>query len=269
MPRTKTSVFYQVRVDYAMRGTTRVTWEIRPRFPDPLPWLFRLQVSRNGGNTWESVGVEIANVFYAYDDEPRLFGKDMRIVYRIQMTTDTDTYYSEAAQPFGWLRKRQWLVAREIIRRHTLQVKQTGLRSLDGYLLKRRIEGTRCTCLDPYTGGITNHDCADCHGTGFVDGYWQAVENCMLDMSPEAHGTQRDNQLMRGTVTDMVARGKFVGIPVLNRGDIWLDKESDRRYYIWNVQNVSEINQVPIIVTAELRLAEATDAIYNVPLTGI
>jgi hypothetical protein len=268
MPRTKTSVFYQVRVDHAIRGTTRVTWTVRTRFPDPLPWRFRLQVSRNGGGTWENVGIQVVNTFYALDDTPRLYGKDLRITYRVQLITDVDTYYSEPAQPFGWLRKRQWLVAREIIRRHTLEVKQTGLRSLDGYLLKRRVEGTACTCLDHYTGGITDHDCELCHGTGWVDGYWQAIENTMLDLSPELHGTQRDNRLARGTVTDMVARGRFVGIPVLNRRDIWIDKESDRRYYIWNVQNLSEINQVPIIVNAELKLAEATDAIYGVSLAG-
>ena len=268
MPRTKTSVFYQVRVDYAIRGTARITWTIRPRFSDPQPWRFQLQVSRDG-NTWENVGIEFENVFFALDDEARLYGKDMRIVYRVQMTTASGTYYSEPAQPFGWLRKRQWLVAREIIRRHTLQVKQTGLRALDGYLLKRRLEGTTCDCLDPYTGGITNHDCEFCHGTGFVDGYWRAIDNTMLDLSPETHGTQRDNQMSRGTVTDMVAKGRFVGIPVLNRNDIWIDKESDRRYYVWDVQNLSEINQVPILVNVDLKLAEATDAIYAVPLDGV
>lgn len=270
MPRTKTlPVFYQVRVDFAIRGTARVSWTVRPRFIDSQPWAFQLQVSRNGGVDWENVGIEVTNAFFALDDEYRLYGKDLRIVYRVRLTTEKGVYYSASAQPFGWLRKRQWLIAREIIRRHTLQVKQTGLTSLDGYLLKRRVEGTACTCLDPFTGGVTNHDCEACHGTGFVDGYWQAFENTMLDLSPELHGTQKDNQLSRGTVTDMVAKGRFIGLPVLNRNDIWIDKESDRRYYIWDIQNLSEINQVPLIVNAELRLAEMTDAIYRVPLSGV
>jgi hypothetical protein len=267
MPRTKDSVFYNVRVDYAMRGTPRITWTVRPRFLDPQPWRFQLQVSRDG-SAWSDVGIEFENTFFALDDQQRLYGKDMRIVYRVKMTTDSDTYYSEPAQPFGWLRKRQWLVAREIIRRHTLQVKQRGLRALDGYLLKRKIEGTLCSCRDHHTGGIKNSDCSLCHGTGFLDGYWQAIENTMLDLSPELHGTQQDNQMARGTVTDMLAQGRFVGIPVINRRDIWIDKESDRRYYIWDVDNQAEINQVPIIVNANLKLAEASDAIYGVPLTG-
>jgi len=269
MPDTRTQISGQVKVDYAIRGTPRISWDMRQRFCDLQPWEFQLQVSRNGGDSYVDVGVPIINTFYALDDEQRLFGKDMRLVYRVQLTTEKDVYYSPPSQPMGMLRKRQWLVSREIIRRHTLQVKQTGLRSLDGYFLKRKVAGIACTCLDPFTNGITNHDCEFCHGTGFLDGYWRASENFMLDFSPELRNTHRDNALSRGTVNAVVGVGRFIGLPIMNRNDIWIEKDSDRRYYIHKVSNKAEINQVPIIVEAELRLAEFTDAIYAVPLDGV
>jgi uncharacterized protein YqgQ len=270
MPLTQDQVFKRVTVDYSVKNVTRVEWGFRKCFLDPQPWVFTLQVNRNGGDEgtdWTDVGVPITNTFQAFDDEQRIYGKDMRIVYRVKLETAIDTYYSEPATVLGLLSKRQWLQARAIIRRHTIRPR--FLTDFPGKLFKRKIFGSPCTdCVDDLTGGITNSDCEACNGTGIIDGYWHAVDNAMYDLSPEVHNVHRDNQLQRGTVNDNAVRGKFVALPMINRNDIWIDDASDRRFAVHVVQNTAEINQVPIICTAELRLLEFSNVAYSIPVEG-
>ena len=176
------------------------------------------------------------------------------------LTTPAGTYYSEPAQVMGKLSKRQWLQARAIIRRRLLDPR--GLEDLPGYLMQRKLHGTACTtCVDPITGGIRNSDCTVCKGTGRTDGYWRAGANTMFNLTPEAENTKRSE---RGTVNDSTVMGQFTGIPLPHRNDVWIDANSDRRYIIHAVKPVAELNRVPLIVQAELRLAPFGDVIYTI-----
>jgi hypothetical protein len=279
MPITKTNVFGRVSVDYAVRGVARVTWQMRRDFLNAPPFTFQLQVSYNGGgdnDTWCDVGLEIvdSNVFCcdevplkraAADDAARLYGKRYALVYRVKLTTGQGTYYSGPSTILGKLSKRQWLHARAIMRKHLLEA--SSLVSYEGYLLKRKTNGVTCTdCVDPATGGIVNSNCEACAGTGIIDGYWLAATTSAIDISPEVNYTERDNSKTRGTINDVIVKGKFLGLPMLNSRDIWVLKDSDQRFIVRRVQNMSEINNVPIIVAAELRLAEASHAAYNIAI---
>jgi len=247
-------------------GSARVTWEMRPDFLDPKPWDFTLQVSRDGGgDTWTNIGTSVRNIYYAVDDTQRQYGKGLRLGYRVSLTTLWGTYTSEIAQVLGKLSKRQFLQARGIIRRTLLRPR--GLTDLPGYLMKRKLYGTACTdCIDPITRGVINTDCTTCKGTGKVDGYWRATESTMFDMSPESEDTQTSD---RGTINDVRVMGSFIGFPMLHHNDVWIDANSDRRYIVARVEPVAELNRVPIIVKAELRLAEFSDVVYSIdPDTG-
>jgi hypothetical protein len=223
--------------------------------------MFQLQASRGGGDIWVDVGAEAENTCYALDDERRLYGQDMRLLYRVVLTTPRGTYTSDEATVLGDLTRRQWLQAREMIR--TLQLDSRGLECFQGFLLKRKIEGTKCpVCLDQMTGGITNSDCETCKGTGFVDGYFTAIDASMYDLSPTIRETH--NRRSVGTITDGAVLGRFVGLPLIHNRDVWVDAKSDRRYAIGNVQHISEMNQVPLAVTAELRLLEFSDIVYQI-----
>jgi hypothetical protein len=262
MPLTRsTAAFDRVHVDYALSASARVTWEMRRDFVDPYPWVFQLQVSKDGGgDTWTDVGTSITNTFYALDDSQRQYGKSLRATYRVQLTTPGGTYTSNQAQVLGKLSKRQWLQARAIIRRALLRPR--GLEDFPGYLMKRKIHGTACTeCVDPMTGGILDSDCATCNGTGVVSGYWKAAEDKMFDLQPEGEATQRSPQ---GTINTVSIVGKFIGIPAINRNDLWIDANSDRRYLVAQVAPVAELNRVPLIVRAELRLVEFGDIVYSI-----
>jgi hypothetical protein len=269
MPRIKDvqcGAFSRIEVDYSVKGESRITWEIRGDFVEAFPHSYQLQVNRNWSEPgdWQNVGLPVVNTCYAIDDTQRQFGRTLRVAYRVVLTTSLGTYTSQPAEVLGKLSYRQWLQARAIIRRALLEPK--GLESFPGYLLKRKLHGTPCTtCVDPYTGGITKTDCVDCHGTGIIDGYWQATTNTMYDMSPELRESKRDP---RGTVNELVAVGKFVALPLMHSRDIWVDKHSDRRYVIHRIRNINEINQVPILAEVELRLCQLDGIEYTIPLEG-
>lgn len=266
MPSTRDNVFDRVQTDFSVRGVTRVEWSLRPRFCETGPYTFQLQVSRNGGVDWEDVGIPVVDVYQAFDDMRRLCaGKDQRVVYRVALTTgDGNTYLSGHSTVLGNLTTRQWLLVREIIRRARLAVKQAGLRSLDGWLFKRRVQGQVCTdCTDPFTGGITNSDCEACQGTGFIDGYWQAARDNMINLSPELRYTQRHDPLIRGTIDDQVAQGLFIGLPTIHSRDVWVDRKGDQRYIIHKVEHRAEMDQVPIVAAVQLRLADHSDIVYT------
>lgn len=265
MPITRDTAFSRVYVDYSMQGSPRVTWEMREDFLDPLPWSFQLQASRDGGgDTWTNVGAAVSNAFFALDDTQRQFAKTLRLGYRVVLTTSVSTYTSPTAQVLGLLSKRQWLQARAIRRRAILEART--LDSLPGYLMKRKLYGTACTdCVNPMTGGIMNSDCDTCKGTGYTDGYWAAVQDTMFDLQPEGNDTKRTDS---GTVNDIVITGRFIAPPAVQRRDVWVDANSDRRYVVNSVRSLAEVNRVPIIVAAELRLAEFDDVIYSVDTGG-
>jgi hypothetical protein len=262
---TSAGAFDRVYVDFAINGSPRITWEMRADFTDPQPHVFQLQVNRNWDETdgWSNVGTSVTNQYYALDDTQRQYGKALRIAYRVVVTTQLGSYTSDEAQVMGKLSKRQWLQARAMIRRILLQ--PTGLEKLPGYLMKRKLHDTACTeCVDPLTGGIMNSDCSTCMGTGKVDGYWKATQNTMFNLGPEGNDTQRSE---RGTVNDVVISGSFVGIPPIHRRDVWVDANSDRRYVVNRVTTTAELNRVPIVTQAELRLAEFGDVVYSIDPT--
>ena len=266
MPVSASETFRRVTVAYAMVGHARIEWDLQPTFNDPLPHSFQVQVNPNGGDAdgWTDVGVPVVDACFAIDEDRRLCGKRLDMVYRVKLTTPCGVYYSGNAQIYGILTERQWLQYRAIVRR--IQIRPDTLKVAPGYLLKRKTHGEPCTCVDPYTGGVTDSACELCNGTGKIDGFWAAAENTLYDISPEQEQSHVDNAQTRGTVNDIVVAGKFVAFPIVHSHDVWVSQESDRRYYVRSTRNLAEIAQVPVLVQAELRLAPFSDVIYNVPV---
>jgi len=262
--------FSRIEVDYLVKGESRITWTLRDDFVecDASQHTFQLQANPNWDepNSWENVGLPVTNAFFAIDDTQRQFGRVLRVAYRVVMTTPCDTYTSQPAEVLGCLSERQWLQARAILRR--LLLKPSGLEVFEGYLMKRKIHDSTCTeCVDPHTGGIKNTDCSNCHGTGIVEGYWQAAENIVFDMQPKQRHSKRDKS--RGTINDRrPVMAKAIGLPMMHARDVWIDKCSDKRYVVHNVEHLSELNGVPIVAQVEMRLAQFTDPVYGIPLEG-
>jgi hypothetical protein len=135
----------------------------------------------------------------------------------------------------------------------------------DGYLLKRKVAGTKCPdCLDYVTEEVTNAQCDTCYGTGFVAGYFDPVDCIWAALDTKVRHEQLDQA--RGTINDIVVPARMLSEPQLNEEDVWVDRKSDLRWYVHTVKHIVEVRGVPVVYQVELRLAKYSDPIYQLAI---
>lgn len=259
------SVFDRVVVSYLVKGGARIMWELLDTFPDPMPFTFQLQVGRTNNpdaDDWEDVGLPVDNQFFAVDPEKRVWGKTNWTHYRVKLITINGTYFSVPTFGLGTLNKRDWKLAREIVRKERL-IHRLG--SEEGYLLKRRVTGIPCrTCLDFQTREVRDPNCASCFATGFECGYFFPMACIFANTSPHSHRTHLDEGKARGTVNDIVVQARMLLTDLLFEDDLFINKVTDDRYYIHKVDHIAEMRGVPLIGNVELRPIPFSSIIYEI-----
>lgn len=260
------SVFERVVVDRVRRGPTRVMWELRSDFPDPAPYVFQLQRGRSNNNfadDWEDVGAPVANMLYAVDGAESLAGSAVDYThYRVKLMTSQGSYISEPVGYMGVLAPRDRRIAREIMRQEHVRMRQHAGQL--GYLLKRRTTGEPCPrCTDAQTGEVRDPDCPVCWGVGLKCGYYYPVDCVWADIDPRTYNVKVSST--RGTVEDIAVRARMIGTWMVSARDIWVNRDSDDRYYVHRIQHVAELRGVPLIANVELRPAPDSDVAYDIP----
>ncbi len=135
---------------------------------------------------------------------------------------------------------------------------------LKGYLLKRKHAGVDCTCKDPITKEILNSDCPLCLGTGFTLGYYKdPAPATLIFTEPISSVPIHDIKGKLGTLTQTTARAKMSGLPPVNPYDVWVQHETNRRFYITAVKVSAEISGLPLQYDVLIKLANHTDVIYS------
>ena len=262
-----TQSFARVTVDNLIQGGARVSWEIERHFVDPGSYDFQLQIGHTGldeADDWTDVGSPVVDTYYAFDLEKRAYGKTLDTHYRVELTTTSGTYYSRPAPSDGLLSKKDWLIAREIVRNE--QLRHSALTSVKGFLVKARRYGPRClSCTDPLTEEVSQSQCQDCYGTGFDLGYFEPLPTYFCDIGLEQNREHRNPQT--GMEKQDVVKARFVGDTQLYSYDVWINEFSDERYYMHTIGSVANVRGVPLVFDVELRLAPYTDVIYTLPLT--
>lgn len=263
------SVFDRVVVSRLIAGGTKVSWMLLDTFTDPGPLLFQLQV----GNTtnpdagdWEDVGLPVEDQYAAIDSEQRAFGKANNVFYRVKVTSSLRTVYSDPTDSLGVLNHREWNLARALIRQRRVSYRVgAGSNAQLGYLLKRRITGVRCTqCMDFQTDDTTDPSCPMCYGTGYQCGYYYPAGCVWAAIQPRFYRTQRDD--MRGTIRDTNVRAEMIATDILDEEDVWVNKKTDDRYYIHEVQHISEMRGVPLVVNVSMSLIPYSSVIYRITI---
>ena len=176
------------------------------------------------------------------------------------MVTKVRTYYSSPREPYMDLGRREFLIARDIMRREVLHAK-----TLAGGLAKvwiRSTFGPRCTvCRDPVTDDVLNSACPVCYGTGRNPGFygpfdlWFVPTPTQRDtvMAPDGTGT-------REPVSNVL---KTIGFPHMKDGDIIVDTSSGKRYYSDSVVQAVELRGYPLVQQIEGREIPTSDPVYN------
>jgi hypothetical protein len=134
-------------------------------------------------------------------------------------------------------------------------------------LLKRRLYGTACECVDSMTGETRIPDCPICYGTGIVGGYFAPYPCFYVEFSRKKI---RSHVSDIGTTNDgPVVAGRMLNTPQIHSYDVWVDRGSDQRWIIHKIESEIEIRGIPIILhPVEMRMAPFSHIIYSFPILG-
>jgi hypothetical protein len=243
---------------------TLIQWTLHPLFSDPGPYTYQLQAGRTGNpdaDDWEPVGFDADNVFYLIDDTKRVYGMTQWTHYRVMLTTELATYFSppiSALDAAGGVTDQRTYLA--MLKAQARQIQAQGSR---GYLLKRRTAGARCpNCIDTLTGDVTG-DCDLCYGVGWVGGYYTPMPCVWL--SRELMGSRSHvHAAGRGTIDDKKRTlARMLAIPQLFTGDVWVDEQSDLRFFMHDVDEAAAWRGRVIAYNVAIRQLPFTDPVYR------
>lgn len=261
--------FRRVAVDNMIRGVTRVWWQLEPGFNDPGPRVFQLQFGNTGlrdSPDWHNVGSPVVDGYVAFDDAWRNFAGDLLTHYRVTLTTDKDIYVSQAVSCFGELAERDWVLAREVMRKEQLRHKYV---SVSGYLLKPYRFGRPCKrCRDELTGEVTDSNCPLCNGTSFEVGYHPPLAMQCWDLSNQTISEHQDTNLKGTTRENAEVTARVIGFPTINRNDIWVNGSSDERWLVHEIEIAAAMRGVPLIYNIRMGLMPFSHPVYALEIGG-
>jgi len=240
------------------RGFTYL-WEVVGDFNDPGPWVFEISEGQSPDGPWFVISPELVNKQEWREENRPPINKANVLYFRLTLKTPKGLYKSPIIQPYGALGRRDFLLAREVMRQAVLHSRGMAGVECKAYILSTF--GPRCQkCLDPITGTIRDSHCKHCFGTGRNPAY-NGPYDMWMDFTEDAqHQVAIDKT---GTVEKKAFQVKAVGSPTLKYGDVIVVPSSDRRYYVRMAAQTTEIRRIPVIQTLTVEEAPQTDKVYD------
>lgn len=250
-----------VRISPSYLGGFLFCWEVSGGFNDPAPWTFVVQRGPSEKGPWDDISPELVNVV-AWREEggKNLVGKANTLYFRVAMETPRKRYFSHPVQPYGDLPRREYLLAREIIRREALRARVLAGVECDLYI--RSTFGPKCThCIDPVTGDVRDGNCRWCLGTGRYPAYF-GPHRTMFSFSPDTAHTKANSA--DGTHESKTFEALVIGNPVIKKGDVVVDLRQDKRYVVGMSSVVAEVRRVACLQRVGFDEAPLNDPIYRI-----
>lgn len=235
-------------------------WEVSQGLADPGPWRFTVEEGESPDGPWTTIS-PVLTVYGWTQANPRTVGKDEVLYYRVVMTTPVNTYTSTVIMPYGDLGRREFLIARELMRKELLAARK--FEGVEGQLWMVSTFGPKCTaCLDPITGMIRDGYCPACLGTGRAPPY-----HGPYDMWFKFSTGQRKLEFNgdgKGTVQPANYKIRCIGAPPIKTNDLVVDAGSGKRYYVDTVVVLAEVRRQPIVQELLAHEAPLSDVSYKV-----
>jgi hypothetical protein len=262
--------FKQVDVQYLGNSGAYICWRLSS---DAVyfsgEYQFYVDFGWPATDTWITLNEQpIIDDCCYYDVCKRNWATLIEAYYRVRLILPGEpgcpVYKSQPVRANGMLSRKDWLVARDIVRREYLQQKYETTR---GKLFVRKKFGRACpVCLDWDTKEITNSDCPVCYGTGIVGGYYPVVDY-NITTQPGWNRRIVSGEPPRGTHSDITKpTNRSVLYPAIDTRDVWLRSDNGERYIIDSYTVIAQFKSVPLIVSPVLKLAPMTDIVYSIPL---
>ena len=263
-------IFDRVIVLPVTVGGTRAEWSLHPQFRESGPFTFQLQVGRTANpaaDDWEDVGLPVTDTFFAVDDSQRVWAATQWTHYRVKLTTAETNYFSRPQAALGALSRYDWSAWKNHVRVQTLSLKKAP-NGVEGFVLKRRLYGTPCTCIDAETGEVRKPDHEPCYGTGWVGGYFAPLGCQYADMELRMTRDQIDDA-MRGMVNAVSVPAKMLAVPQLYELDVFVEKKTDVRYSVRGLQYAVAQRNVPVLLNVKLVPYPFSHVIYKFPISEL
>jgi hypothetical protein len=257
--------FKLVTVNVAPDKSKVIEWTLDPRFcfEDEVVG-FEIDMSRGG--EWFRITESVITDMCLYVDQDKYrCGLRDDLYYRVvAVDLSGNEYNSKPTHIFEcWRDKKQWLIAREVMRKEYLRFRQLPT-AVEGKLLKRRQHGPKCTvCTDWDTGEVISPGCTNCYGTGFTGGYYNAIPY-WLDLSGTS--TKEQKTATFGVVDNKARIARGISYPIVSPNDVWVACKSNERFNINKVESTGETLIIPLIYRITLSELPQSDEAYKVPL---
>lgn len=265
-------VFSNVTVLPTIGFGSRIEWTLHDEFRVPGPHTFQLQAARAGVSTvddWVNVGLPAVDAFYLLDDVQRVHGKTQWTHYRVQLTTPNGSILRSRATlaqgAMSWFDRQLY---RTTLLTWTKQFRLS--QASEGYLLKRRLAGERCACVNHLTDDPSDAQCPECYGTGIVSGYYPA-ESCIYAQF-QLPGRGVHDHLDPAQTRSNIDPAKdslaiMLAVPQLFSKDIWVEKQTDQRYTVerWTPRIV--VRERPVVLDVVLTQLEFSHPAYRIEIT--
>lgn len=248
---------FQVLPSYGT-ATIALKWTVDPAWRQAG---YVVQRSSTGVNGWSHVGNTTNTWFDVRGVNPN--DKFEEFYFRVLAGRDDG---SEAESPvvstFGQVSRKMFGAALKILK---LEHRQISTRT-PAKLLKLNPRSTRCpVCTDPDTGQQESTTlCGTCFGTGRLNAYLPAlsVHVWFMTAAPKAKVAREDGA---GLTDEQVLKARMMAFPPLDRDDIVVEPEADRRWLVETVQTASMNSVIPVTADVTLRLLSRQDARYKLP----
>lgn len=259
--------FERIMVDHVFRGTTRVWWRLDPLLTAAPPHVFKLEASYVGTPSaldWVRLTEEQNAAYLTYDTTRELTGTNLFTHFRVILEAGGQTFYSNALPIWGTLTRGNWVIAREIVRKHKLHQKGTAI---EGYLIRRMRYGTPDTeSCDYLTGAQIRSFRKNSWGTPFEIGYHPPVRFDIEIDPPKIRETRGGTEPTAFSANPGVVMATALAFPQVLLEDVWVNAVTDERWRVGEIDRVSTLQGVPLIIKAELKLIPHNDIVYQIPV---
>jgi len=240
-------MFTKVQILPAMSQGHLLQWTLRPDVkPGFVVSIYRMKPD----HTWSKLA-DVSDTYFFVDSTfvpvPRF-----DTVYKFVLNGD-----SEYVLPsfIGGLPEKDRLYIKAIRRREILSQEKGGGRP--GFVLKKRSD-IRC----PSCGIDALASCTTCLGSGFAGGYYSPLPYDVLSVNHQLNSTKATSPVGVFSLDKEVTRGLVY--PILEEGDVWVEKFTDRRYFITGKQELT-YRGIPIIYTQiTMSLVPALSPVYTI-----
>lgn len=235
-------------------------WSVNPSFSAPAPWTFVVQEAPAVDGPWTDVSPVVSGVTAWKEAKRRIGSKAYELFFRVVMSAGGERYASGVSSPYGDLSRRDYLIARDVMRREVLHGK--GMAGVEVLAYRVNTTGAPCdACRDPITGMTMDSHCKVCFGTGRNPPYYGPYGMWATFSGDTNHNAAQDG--IGGNVEQKAFRVRMVSAIPLRKNDVIVDLRSDKRYYVDSVAVVAEMRRVPIVQEATVHEAATTDVVYR------